>query len=713
MTAGKRNKNLIEVNCRIFDSINDAVIIHDAETGELLDVNRKMCCMYGYTREEALEKGIIAVSLDEPPFTMEDALGWIAKANGGEPQIFEWKNKDKHGRLFWVEVSLNRAQIAGLVCILAIIRDINKRKEKEEALLKERQRLYSVLDGIPAIIYLQAPDYTVRFANRLAIERYGDYHVKKCYEGIQGIKGHCVSCATPGELEADTEQKKEYIWPDGRKFEIYNYPFGDIDGSPMVLKLGIDITERKKAEAYFQQLFENSPLGIVMLDNENRVFKINKGFEKIFQYTADEAAGKYIRDLIVPEQFAEEHLNAVAAYSGLDFSAEVIRKRRDGILVNVSVVGYPINIDGQKTGTYVIYTDISERKETEEKLKFLSMHDPLTGLHNRTYFEEQMVRKYKKPTGILVCDIDGLKLVNDTMGHDFGDIQLLAAAGILKKSFRDEDIVARVGGDEFAVLLPNCDEKMLENIRRRIKDAVILHNAANPALSLSMSIGYALAQNPSVKMTDLFKEADNNMNREKLHNSQSVRSAIVQALLKALEVRDYLTEGHAERLEDLVVRLGASIGLPERKITDLRLLAKFHDIGKVGIPDPILFKPGSLSPGEKAEMQKHSEIGHRIALSAPDLTHIADGILKHHEWWDGNGYPLGLKGEEIPLECRILSIADAYDAMTSDRPYRKALPADEAVKELKRFAGIQFDPHLVKKFTKDLDICNIKMKKAP
>jgi HD-GYP domain-containing protein (c-di-GMP phosphodiesterase class II) len=193
----------------------------------------------------------------------------------------------------------------------------------------------------------------------------------------------------------------------------------------------------------------------------------------------------------------------------------------------------------------------------------------------------------------------------------------------------------------------------------------------------------------------VYKEVDNSMYREKLHRSKSTRSALVQALMKALEARDFITEEHADRLQDIVISLGKALRLSERNLADLRLLAQFHDIGKVGIPDRILFKPGRLNGEEYKEMQRHSEIGHRIAQSAPDLLPIADHILKHHEWWNGEGYPLGLKEEAIPLECRILAIADAYDAMTSDRLYRKALSQEQAFKELVKHAGIQFDPKLV------------------
>jgi HD-GYP domain-containing protein (c-di-GMP phosphodiesterase class II) len=174
-------------------------------------------------------------------------------------------------------------------------------------------------------------------------------------------------------------------------------------------------------------------------------------------------------------------------------------------------------------------------------------------------------------------------------------------------------------------------------------------------------------------------------------------------MMRALKARDFITEGHADRLQVLVVRMARVLELPERTVNDLRLLAQFHDIGKVGVPDSILFKKGSLSKAEYSIMQRHCEIGHRIALSAPELVLIADWILKHHEWWNGEGYPLGLKGDEIPLECRILALADAYDAMTSDRPYRKAMSHEEAVSEIKRHAGTQFDPNLVPRFLEILD----------
>ncbi len=307
-------------------------------------------------------------------------------------------------------------------------------------------------------------------------------------------------------------------------------------------------------------------------------------------------------------------------------------------------------------------------------------------------------RSRYKSVGLILCDVDGLKLVNDTLGHASGDRLLRAVAEVLKGCFRGNDVLSRIGGDEFAVLLPNVTESIVEKARRKIVSAIDLYNESHSDLPLSLSVGFAVSSTPPFDMRDLFRKADNEMYREKLHRSQSARSAIVETLKKALEARDFMTEGHCDRLQQLVTMLAKSLGLPEKTQTDLRLLAQFHDIGKVGIPDRILHKEGPLDAEEFAEMRRHCEIGHRIAVSSPDLAPIADWILKHHEWWNGQGYPLGLKEEEIPLACRILAIADAYDTMTNDRPYRKAMSKKEAIEELIRCAGTQFDPVLVKKF---------------
>lgn len=609
-----------------------------------------------------------------------------------------------------------------LVGAIESISDVTRRKRTDEALRESEARLRQITDNMLDMICLTDTEGIFRYvspSNKFVLgyepdEMLGRSVLEFAHPDDLNLLtttfSTCISTATAGRLEFRYRHVADhYLWLESIGNPLFD-DHGNVNGTIFASR---NITARKRMEhdlnlqkAYFQQLFENSPEGIVMLDNTDRIIDANKGFERLFQYPVEEIKGRCLNEVIVPEGLYEQaSASSNAILEGEVVQEEIVRKRKDGSLVDVQVLGYPILVGDKQMGICAIYSDITERKKAIKQLKYLSLHDHLTGLYNRNYFEEEMRRfdsGRHNPVGIIMCDVDGLKLVNDTMGHETGDALLVAAAGLLRKCLRENDVVARIGGDEFAIMLPCSDNAAVASVCQRIRGAVARYNERKPELPLSISIGYAASGEAAASIIDLFKEADNNMYREKLHRSQSAKSAIVQTLMLALEARDFITEGHADRLQELVANMGVSIGLPERRVTDLRLLAQFHDIGKVGIPDRILFKEGPLTHDEKAEMQRHSEIGYRIAQSSPDLVPVADWILKHHEWWNGTGYPLGLIGEEIPLECRILAIADAYDAMTSDRPYRKAMSPKKAVIELTKNADIQFDPHLVPKFVQVL-----------
>lgn len=461
------------------------------------------------------------------------------------------------------------------------------------------------------------------------------------------------------------------------------------------------------SEARYRELADMLPETVYEIDlHGNLLFGNINGFSK-FGYTEEDfRQGLNIFDVIAPEQVKRARRNLTRMARGhLHPGAEYTAVRKDGTRFPMIVYANPI-VRGDKTiGFRGIIVDITGIKSTQEKLRFISLHDPLTGLYNRTYFEQQVRRaeaSHGRPAGIVVCDMDGLKLVNDTLGHTTGDKLLTVTGRIISGAFGRDDVIARVGGDEFAVLMlePGPDPKAsLDKACARLQERVDSYNARHPELPMSVSVGCAVSET-SRDLSRLFKEADDNMYREKLHRSHSVRNSIVQTMMKTLEARDYATEHHGERLETLVTDLAQALEFPSQRMADLRLLAQFHDIGKVGIPDHILFKAGPLSFDEREEIRRHSEIGYRIAQAAPELVPISDWILKHHEWWDGRGYPLGLKGEEIPLECRILAVADAYDAMTSERPYRPRLTSREAVEEILRCAGTQFDPHLADVFAR-------------
>lgn len=344
-----------------------------------------------------------------------------------------------------------------------------------------------------------------------------------------------------------------------------------------------------------------------------------------------------------------------------------------------------------------------ELKASHDSLHFLSNHDALTGLYNRTYFEHYLQKLAAKPevdVGVIVCDVDGLKLANDVAGHAYGDGQLKGLAEVLHKSCPEHAVLFRVGGDEFIIVIEAVTEDELssicQNIRQNIED--IQREKRHNIVPLSVSVGYTISNGQNSTLDEMIKKADTLMYREKLLCNQSRRNGLVQTLKSALEARDHLTEGHAHRMAKLAVALARYTGISIHRLPDLHLFAEFHDVGKIGISDTILHKKGPLTPEQRIEMQKHCEVGFRIAQSTPDLAPIADLILKHHEWWDGTGYPAGLSGEDIPEECRMLAIADAFDAMTNNRPYRKAMTTEQAVEELRRYAGTQFDPILIKKF---------------
>ena len=346
----------------------------------------------------------------------------------------------------------------------------------------------------------------------------------------------------------------------------------------------------------------------------------------------------------------------------------------------------------------IMKLNLSLEKRNKE-LNDIAIHDRLTGVYNRAFYESIIIELDKEenlPISIIIGDVNGLKLVNDAFGHFKGDMLLKKIVEILRISCRKEDIIARIGGDEFIIILPSSDAEIAERVMRDIRESCEKadFHPIKPSISLGFSVKYHIKQS----INDVIKEADDYMYKRKLLESKSTRSSIIDSLQKTLEETTFETREHAKRLENLSVRLGKELRLPENNLDDLLLVAMLHDIGKIAIPPNIITKPGKLTKKEWDIIKRHPEIGYQIASSSPELRGIAQLILSHHERWDGEGYPQKLKGEEIPLLARIVAIVDSFDAMTQDRSYHKGISEYEALKEIKRCSGTQFDPYIAEKF---------------
>ena len=388
-----------------------------------------------------------------------------------------------------------------------------------------------------------------------------------------------------------------------------------------------------------------------------------------------------------------------------DFKNEdVLIFSEDGLFRHVSIsVSNIIDAIGESQGKVMVVVDISEAKKREKEILYLSYHDILTGIYNRTYLDFELKRldtKRQLPFGIIMGDVNGLKITNDVFGHEAGDELLKKVAEVLKNSCRQEDIIGRWGGDEFIVLLPNTSDEEAHTVLRRIMrdfENLDQKDSINGLLP-NMSLGYGVKISEDEDIYSTLKVAESNMYKRKMLANESMHSSIIASMKVTLYEKSNETEAHSNRLYKNCFELGKKYNLSEDEFNDLELVCLLHDIGKIAISDTILKKPGPLNKEEWIEMKRHPEIGFRIAQATPELKKAAKYILYHHEKFDGTGYPKGLKGFNIPLIDRILSVVDSYDAMINDRTYRKAMSKENAIQELVDNSGTQFDPEVVKLF---------------
>jgi diguanylate cyclase (GGDEF)-like protein/PAS domain S-box-containing protein len=450
--------------------------------------------------------------------------------------------------------------------------------------------------------------------------------------------------------------------------------------------------------------------GVLAVDREGNVLLLNKKAEKLTGYKQDDAIGKPA-DMIF-NIVAERTRKHVEHPVSIVLNSETINTlENDAILISKAEAEWHINTlatpirdkDHNTMGVVLVFKEINEQKKRIRALEDLSFRDGLTDLYNRRFFEEELTRldvKRNLPLSLVMLDVNGLKLTNDAFGHKVGDELLRKLAVALKEVCRADDIIARIGGDEFAVILPKTDSDEVMMMANRINARISMEKVYSLPLSVSSGLATKSELEQDIEIT--FKNAEDSLYRSKLTESTSVHSTLIEKILQTWLGRCDGNEEHVKRVSAWCASIGTELEMDQGSISDLSTAGLMHDIGNSAIDAEILNKPDILTVDEWSEIKRHPEIGFRILSSVNELAPLAEIILAHHERWDGTGYPKGLKGEEIPLKARILSVVDAYDSMTSYRPYRKAKNKAEAVEEIGNNAGTQFDPGIVKLFVEKI-----------
>ena len=453
-------------------------------------------------------------------------------------------------------------------------------------------------------------------------------------------------------------------------------------------------------------ILDSTAEGIYGMDTEGSCTFCNESALKMLGYSSrEELIGQNMHDLLhhtKPDgsNFPQEEcriMQSVKKGIGIYVDDEVFW-RKDGSGFDVRYSSYPQFSGGMLVGSVVTFMDNTERKKSEEHIRYLTYHDPLTDIHNRLFFEEELPSadvEENLPISVIFGDVNGLKLTNDIFGHAAGDRLLMEAAGAFRKSSDGKGILARIGGDEFALVLPFCDENKASGIMSGIQKA--FGGGSSTDIIGSISLGSATKRSPEQRIEEVIESAENRMYKEKTINRKKINTRMIYKIISLLHERSPREKRHSENVAALCRKTAFQMGLSGSEVSRIAENGYYHDIGKIVLEDNLLNKHRNFNEEEYRKMQQHTVVGYRILNLFDETIDLAEGVLSHHEHWDGTGYPKGIKGEDIPLSGRIIAVAEAYDAMTNDY-YDRSKTHEEAVAEIERLSGKRFDPYVVKAF---------------
>lgn len=593
------------------------------------------------------------------------------------------------------------------------ITELKRLKQEREQLLENYNSMFTEHSAVMLII--DASSGKILDANPQACSFYGyskEEMLRMSIDEINAISDHATKQM---RIQAFNRERQYFLFPHRLKngeikmVDVYSSPvtYGD---ETRLYSIIFDVSDR---EQFRDDLYREKEMlsvtlnsigdGVVTTDLDGKVTYLNQAAEEITGWNSKEACSKSFMEIFdlrneTTGKIVPNPISAVLETGMIvGLANHTVLLNKSGDLIPIADSAAPIRDEnGHVYGVVMVFRDVSQEKRQQERILYLSYHDPLTQIFNRRYMEEELERMDQTsqlPIAVIMGDVNGLKVINDVFGHRTGDQLLKEVAKTLQYTLKNMGIAARWGGDEFLVLLPHTDHQKAQDIIGRLEEA--FRKSSSLPLEVSVALGFDVKEDKSQSLNQSLQKAEEKMYHKKLLEGKSYRNSIITTLLATLYEKSMETEEHAVRLETYCMAIAEKLNLSSEDKNELSLLAILHDIGKVGVNIETLNKPGPLNDDEWKEMMRHPEIGYRIAQNTPELSTVSEYILSHHERWDGTGYPRGLKGADIPLLCRILAVADAYDAMTNNRSYRKALDCQTAMDEIGRCSGTQFDPFIV------------------